>query len=99
MITGWQDGYALSSAWTPMDGTNGRYRLTLTNHTETSLEGFRIGFSGPLRLSEGAAVSNGRIVTHLSNYAEIAPPQGFVLQPGTTWDVDVDRLDFPLRHW
>lgn len=99
MIAGWQDGYVLSSAWTPRSGSNGRYRLSLTNCTETSLEGFRLGFSGPLRISEGAAVSNGRIVTHLSNYAEIAPPQGLVVQPGETWDVEVDSLDFPLRHW
>lgn len=82
-----------------MDGANGHYRLSLANQTNAPLEGFRLGFSGPVRVNEAAVVSNGRIVTRLSNYAEIAPPQGLVLQPGETWDVVVDKLDYPLRHW
>ena len=34
-----------------------------------------------------------------SNYAELMPEPGFVLEPGGEWVVDIDRLDYPLRHW
>lgn len=99
MVADWHDGFTLSSVWIPAEGTNGRYRLSLTNRSESPVEGFRLGFSGPVRVSDAALVTNGRIVTRLSNYAEFAPPQGFVLPAGATWDVEVDRLDYPLRHW
>jgi hexosaminidase len=99
MVANWHDGFALSSVWTPLDGTDGRYKLNLTNHTDALIEGFRLGFSGPMRVNEAAVVTNGRIVTHLSNYAEFAPPQGFALPPGGSWGMEVDKLDFPLRHW
>lgn len=99
MVADWHEGFTLSSVWSPRDGTNGLYRLSLTNRTKAPLEGFRLGFSGPGRINEAALVRNGRIVTRLSNYAEIAPPQNFVLQSGETWDVEVDKLDFSFLHW
>jgi hexosaminidase len=99
MAADWHDGFVLSSVWMPGDGNNGRYRLSLANRTESPIEGFRLGFSGPMRISDTASVTSGRVVTRLSNYAEVAPPQGFVLQPGADWEIEVDKLDYPLRHW
>jgi len=99
MVANWHDGFALSSTWTPTGEGDGHYKLRLTNRTDAPIEGFRLGFSGPVRVNEAAVVSNGRIVTRLSNYAEIAPPQGFLLPPKGRWDVEVDKLDYPLRHW
>lgn len=99
MVEKWREGFVMDSMWTPTEGTNGSYRLSLANHTEAAVEGFRLGFSGPVRINDMARITNGRIVTHLSNYAEVAPPSGFILQPGARWGVEVDGLDFPLRHW
>lgn len=99
MVADWQEGFTLDSEWIPVEGTNGRYKLTLTNRTRSPVESFRLGFSGPARISDEANPVNGRLVTRLSNYAELAPPTGVVLQPGGTWQIEVDRLDFPFRHW
>ena len=98
MVADWHDGFVLRSVWTPNE-SGGQYRLILGNRGTTPIEGFRLGVSGPARINEEATIGNGRIVTQLSNYAELAPPAGFVLAPGAEWVVDIDRLDYPLRHW
>jgi hexosaminidase len=96
MVADWYDGFVLRSAWL---AESGHYRLTLTNRGPQPVENFVLGLSGPVRINQHAEVSNGRIVTQLSNYAELAPPSGFVLAPGAEWTVEVGKLDFPLRHW
>ncbi len=93
------EGFTLAGEWIPGEADSGRYRLSLLNHGASPVEGFRIGFSGPVRIREGSPIGNGRVVTQLSNYAEIAPPSGFVLQPGASWDIEIEQLDFPFRHW
>jgi hexosaminidase len=99
MVADWHDGFVLGSEWLPGAAQTGRYRLTLSNRSGAAISGFRLGFSGPARISEAARPVNGRVVTQLSNYAELAPPAGFVLAPGAAWTVEIDRLDYPLRHW
>jgi hexosaminidase len=99
MVADWHEGFTLESEWIPVEGTNGRYRLSLANRTKALVESFRLGLSGPVRISDSASPTNGRVVTRLSNYAELAPPQGFILQPGATWEIQIDKLDFPFRHW
>jgi len=98
MVADWHDGFLLGSTYLPGAG-NGVLRLSLTNRTKAPIEGFRVGFSGQIRAMDDARIGNGRIVTRLSGYHEIAPPAGFVLQPGATWETDIDGLAFPLRHW
>lgn len=98
MVADWYDGFVLRSEYLLGEG-NGRYRLVLTNHGTEPVEHFVLGLSGPVRINGQGAVHNGRIVTQLSNYAELAPPADFVLAPGEAWTVEVDKLDFPLRHW
>ena len=100
MVADRHDGFVLRSIWTPdPDGKTGSYQLILANHSKTAIEGFALGFSGPARINEAAEIRNGRMVTQLSNYAELAPPAGFVLAPGGEWTVDIGKLDYPLRHW
>ncbi len=100
MVADWHDGFVLRSEWLPGDEPEtGRYRLTLANHTKAAVANFRLGISGPARISEAARPSNGSVVTQLSNYAELAPPAGFSLAPGAEWEIVIDRLDYPLRHW
>lgn len=100
MVADWYDGFVLESEWTPGgDGAPGRYRLSLINRGKTALSDFRLGFSGPARISEGAEISGGRVVTQLSNFCEMAPDTGFVLMPGATWTIEIGKLDYPVRHW
>jgi hexosaminidase len=100
MVADWHDGFVLRSEWLPVDdGQTGRYRLILTNRTTAPVAGFRLGFSGPARISDTAKLTDATVVTRLSNYAELAPPAGFSLAPGADWTVEIDRLDYPLRHW
>jgi len=99
MASDWY-AYAISSEWMGSDTVGGpRYRMTLTNHSGAVLTGFKIGFSGPARVSDNAPVSNGSVVTRLSNYCELAPPTGLELAPGASWTVSIGKLDYGLRHW
>lgn len=95
-----QQGFILESEWEAgADERSGRYRLTLTNRSGAPLEGFRLGLSGPARISDNAEVIGGRVVARLSNFAEIAPEPGFVLATGASWTIAVKGLDYPIRHW
>jgi hexosaminidase len=98
MVAVLKDGFTLRSVWEQSD-SGGRYRLILTNNTKSDVANFRLGLSGPLRISASAEITNGKVVTQLSNYAELSPAGAYVLQPGASWEVSIDKLDFPLRHW
>jgi len=97
MVSEWYEGVTLSSEWFPGDAP--RYRLTLANRGSAPISGFRLGFSGPGRITAGTPVRNGSVVTQLSNFTEIAPPSGFTLAPGADWVVEFEQLDFAIRHW
>lgn len=101
MVADWYDGFVLESEWTtPGEGAAaGRYRLILSNHGGETLSGFRLGLSGPARISDGARVTGGSVAARLSNYAELVPAPGFALAPGASWTVEVEGLDYPIRHW
>jgi hexosaminidase len=96
MIADWYEGPILESEW---DEGARRYRLFLTNRGGAALAGFRLGISGPGRISSTARITGGSIVARLSNYCEIAPDPDLMLAPGATWTVEVDRFDEPIRHW
>ena len=100
MVAEWHDGFVLHSEWVPgTEPQTGRYRLTLRNGSKSAITGFRLGISGPARINDEAKLDNATVVTRLSNYAELAPPSGYTLAPGAEWSVEVDKLDYPLRHW
>ncbi|HEV7277637.1 MAG TPA: beta-N-acetylhexosaminidase [Devosiaceae bacterium] len=94
-----RQGYLLESLWKPGDGTGGTYGLTLGNHTRQVLRDFRLVVSGPLRIADGAAVTGGFVSTTLSNHCELAPEAGLVLQPGGSWRIEIEALEWPLHHW
>ncbi len=77
MVADWHDGFVLRSEWSPGEAQSGTYRLILTNKTAAAITGFGLGISGPARINEQAVLANGRVVTQLSNYAELAPAAGF----------------------
>ncbi|MHB1109051.1 MAG: beta-N-acetylhexosaminidase [Devosia sp.] len=100
MVADWYDGFVLESEWTkPGEAAAGRYRLILTNRSGQALRNFRLGFSGPARVSDSAELAGGRVVTQISNFCEIAPDAGFTLQPDASWTIDIGKLDYPVRHW
>jgi hexosaminidase len=99
MVADWHEGFVLRGEVLAGEAGDGPYRLVLANQTDAPLRGFRLGLSGPLRISDDAQPRGARIVQQLANYAELAPPADFVLAPGAAWTIDIDRLDFPLRHW
>ncbi|MBK8082539.1 MAG: beta-N-acetylhexosaminidase [Devosia sp.] len=100
MVADWYEGVSLSSEWQPAtEAAGASYRLFVTNRGPAPLAGFRIGFSGPARVSDNAALVGGSVVARLSNYCEIAPAAGFVLAPGATWAIEIKALDYPIRHW
>jgi len=100
MVADWYDGLTLASEWRPAtEGVAARYRLMLTNDTGEALRDFRLGISGPARVSDDAEITGAKVVTQLSNFIELAPERGFVLAPGARWTIDILKLDYPIRHW
>lgn len=97
MVSEWYEGVTLSSELFP--NGEARYRITLSNRGSTTLSNFRLGFSGPGRISAASPVTNGSFVAQLSNFTEVAPPPGFTLAPGADWHVEFESLDHPIRHW
>lgn len=92
--------FRLTSAWTPA-GADGDavYTLSLTNHSGAPASGFRLCISGPARIDPNAEVEGAALSKRLSNYAEFAPDNGFVLAHGASWKITVRGLSYPLRHW
>ncbi|HTJ59047.1 MAG TPA: beta-N-acetylhexosaminidase [Devosiaceae bacterium] len=89
----------LETRWTPVqEGAASLYELTLTNDGSAAISGFRLCISGPARIDPAASIEGGTLVARLSNHAELAPPEGFVLAPGESWTVAV-RGPVALRHW
>src|SRR5688572_29321024 len=99
MVADWYEGFVLESEWMRGENGTGRYRLILTNRGKETLKDFRLGFSGPARVSDTAEITGGKVIAQLSNFCEIAPDPGFVLAPGSSWYIDVMKLDYPIRHW
>ncbi|MGV8855374.1 MAG: beta-N-acetylhexosaminidase [Devosia sp.] len=90
----------LDTTWTPpTDGEELAYGIELTNHGDTPISGFKLGFSGPARIDPTATLENGTLLRRLSNHTLIAPPEGFVLAPGETWRSVAHGLSYGLRHW
>lgn len=86
--------------WTPPAGDEAPvYTFRLTNLGAAPLKDFVLCFSGPARLQAAAAIENGRLVRRFSNHSTIAPLDGFVLEPGATWQASSRQLSYPLRHW
>lgn len=97
MASDWY-GYVVESNWQSADLGGPRYHVALTNRTDAPLRDFRLGMSGPALVVNDTGATNCSVVHKLSNYAEIAPPTGFVLAPGARWVASV-TLAFPLKHW
>jgi hypothetical protein len=92
--------FSLVTTWTPaIDSEPLGYGLELTNTGDEPVSGFQLGFSGPARIDPHATLENGKLLRRLSNHTLIAPPDGFVLQPGATWIATARGLSYGLRHW
>jgi len=90
----------LSTTWLPaVDDKPARYTLTLRNDSRVPLRDFRLCVSGPARIDPDDAIEGGTLAHLLSNHAELAPPQGFILGSGESWAVTVSGANTIVRHW
>src|SRR3954466_12389419 len=90
----------LVTTWTPArDGKPLVYSVELNNAGDTPLKDFKLGINGPARIDTQAEIDGATLVERLSNHSLLAPPAGFVLEPGATWVILVRGLSYPLRHW
>ena len=95
-----KSAFRLETAWTPATSAEDlAYALTLTNLSAKPVKGFRLCISGPARVDPGARVEGGTLAAQLSNHAEFAPPDGFVLEPNSAWTVSAHGMMYNLRHW
>lgn len=92
--------FSLVTTWSPAtDHEPLGYGLELTNTGDEPVANFKLGFSGPARIDPTATLENGKLLVRLSNHTMIAPPDGFVLEPGETWTSVARGLSYGLRHW
>ncbi len=92
--------FSLVTTWTPASDTEPLgYGLELTNTGDEPVSNFQLGFSGPARIDPHATLENGNLLRRLSNHTLIAPPDGFILEPGATWTATARGLSYGLRHW
>ncbi|KKB77774.1 beta-N-acetylhexosaminidase [Devosia soli] len=92
--------FSLVTTWTPASDTEPLgYGIELTNIGDEAASNFELGFSGPARVDPHATLENGKLLKRLSNHTLIAPPDGFVLEPGATWTATARGLSYGLRHW
>ncbi|MVT00037.1 beta-N-acetylhexosaminidase [Devosia marina] len=92
--------FSLVTTWTPAtDSEPLGYGIELTNNGDTPISNFQLGFSGPARIDPYATLENGKLLKRLSNHTLIAPPDGYVLEPGATWTSTARGLSYGLRHW
>lgn len=90
--------FELTSSYTRV-GETGLYCLTLHNLGVHPLNEFRLGVSGPARIGFDAKLEGGTLTKRLSNWCEITPDKGFVLEAGDDWIVAVHDPDFQIHHW
>ena len=92
--------FSLVTTWSPATASEPLgYGIELTNRGTEPISNFQLGFSGPARIDPQATLENGRLLVRLSNHTLIAPPEGFVLEPGATWIATARGLSYGLRHW
>ena len=92
--------FSLVTTWSPATATEPLgYGIELTNNGDTPIANFKLGFSGPARIDPQATLENGKLLKRLSNHTLIAPPDGYVLEPGATWTSTARGLSYGLRHW
>ena len=90
----------LATIWTPaQDDRPLSYVIKLTNNGTAPISEFKLGLSGPARIDPEAEIEGGVLERRLSNHCLFAPPAGFVLTPGATWEITARGLSYGLRHW
>ena len=100
MTTAIRSSFRLESSWNPAASALPlTYGLRLSNLSDQPVTGFRLCMTGPARIDHDAAFENGRLVKRVSNYVEVAPPEGFVLAPGATWTTSTLGVARPFEHW
>ncbi|GLQ54399.1 beta-N-acetylhexosaminidase [Devosia nitrariae] len=81
------------------DGKPATYGLELTNQSDTTVSDFTLCFIAPTRVDLEATFDNATLKRRSSNFVEIAPPDGFVLEPGGRWKTATASLGRDLQHW
>ncbi len=83
----------LEQAWT------GQWHFGLVNEGAAALAGFTLCWNGHCKVDPAAGIEHARLVRRVSNFTEVAPPEGFVLRPGAAWRFVIGGVNVPLRHW
>lgn len=87
--------FTLASHW-----LDDRVRLILSNNGTAPVTGFRLALGGPARIDLAHhSLVNARIAAQISTYVELAPPDGFVLAPGSDWTIEVLGFSGAMKHW
>ena len=88
----------LEARWTPEGDENGQMLFSLINLSDAPLAGFRLAYTAVTRNTDRSRISNAVFVMRDANRHEFAPPEGFVLAPGASWDFAVAALTRKPKH-
>ncbi|OWW04542.1 beta-N-acetylhexosaminidase [Rhizobium sp. R72] len=90
--------YRLEGSWQPDGGANGRFTFCLFNLSDVMLTGFTLAYTSLTRVIDAQACENATFLRRNANFHEFAPPEGFSLDPGSSWTFTVGGLHRPARH-
>lgn len=91
--------FRLENAWHPTEGgVNGRFTFTLVNLSDEPISGFKLAYTSLTRVIDRMACTNAVFVDRNANFHQFAPPQGFTLEPGASWQFTVAGLHRPAVH-
>lgn len=93
--------FRLENTWAPVEGDPcGAFVFTLVNLSDATIENFKLAYTSLTRVkdTEEPICENAVFLKRNANFHQFAPPSGFVLRPGASWQFRVGGLWRAAKH-
>ena len=93
--------FRLENTWHPVEGDPcGAFVFTLVNLSDVAIADFKLAYTSLTRVkdSQEPVIANATFLKRNANFHQFAPPAGFVLEPGASWQFHVGGLWRPAKH-
>lgn len=93
--------FRLENTWVPVEGDPcGAFVFTLVNLSDATIDNFKLAYTSLTRVkdTEEPICQNAVFLKRNANFHQFAPPSGFVLRPGASWQFRVGGLWRAAKH-
>lgn len=93
--------FRLENTWHPVEGDPcGAFVFTLVNLSDVAISDFKLAYTSLTRVKDfqEPVIANATFLKRNANFHQFAPPEGFVLEPGASWQFHVGGLWRPAKH-